>query len=344
MKRQPIRPINGYLGMTALLAAILFLVPLFTVVQVKQKKQEKAGQQEPETVEILPPGEVDSAQKVRVLLDGGVQTMTMSDYLAGVVRAEMPASFETQALCAQAVAARTYTLYKIATGGNHGETADMCGDPTCCQAYLAEDRARENWGEQADAYETKIENAVAATDGQTILYDNKPVLAVFHSSSAGRTKSAGEVWTQDLPYLRSVTSPEEGNAIPNYYSRVAFSAQKFREKFLAAHPEANFSGKTSGWIKNLTVYEGTNVEHVTIGGVTVQGSEVRTIFSLRSASFEIEVQDGDIVFFVTGYGHGVGMSQYGANQMAKDGSTWDEIIRHYYSGVTLARRTIQDVS
>jgi stage II sporulation protein D len=298
--------------------------------------RDQTGEQNPESVEVLPPGEIDSAEKVRVLTKSGVATMTMSRYLQGVVRAEMPASFEQEALCAQAVAARTYTLYKISSGGNHGTQADVCTDPTCCQAYLDQKSAASNWGARAQQYEAKIENAVAATDGQTILYNKTPILAVFHSSSAGRTKSAGEVWSNNLPYLQSVESPEKGDAIPNYYSRVEFSKAKFCEKFRSVHPKADFSGSAKSWIQDLTVTEGTNVNTVVIGGIKVRGAEVRTIFSLRSASFETGVEDGKIVFYVTGYGHGVGMSQYGANEMAREGKTWREIIQHYYTGVSIA--------
>lgn len=329
-------PVKPCLHVSVILLILLFLLPLFTVTVIRH---EQAEEQEPETTEILPPGEIDSTETVRVLLKGTVQKMSMSEYLQGVVRAEMPASFEQEALCAQAVAARTYTLYKIATGSNHGDEADVCGDPACCQAYLDKESAEKNWGNKAAAYEAKIENAVAKTDGQTILYNGQPILAVFHSSSAGQTKSSGEVWSQNLPYLQSVSSPEKGKEIPNYYSRVEFSASEFKEKFLKAHPDADFSGKMSGWVTGLTVTEGTNVDHVTIGGVAVRGSEVRTIFSLRSASFEAEVQDNKMVFFVTGYGHGVGMSQYGANEMAKSGATWQDIIQHYYTSVTIAAWT-----
>ncbi|MCI2056579.1 MAG: stage II sporulation protein D [Oscillibacter sp.] len=332
MEKKMKHPAKSCVRISVLLACLLFLLPLITVTVIRR---EKAGEQEPEAIEILPPGEVDSAETIRVLADGKVQQMSMSEYLQGVVRAEMPASFEQEALCAQAVAARTYTLYKISTGSNHGAEADVCTDPKCCQAFLSKAAAASNWGSRSKLYEAKIENAVAATDAQTLLYDNAPILAVFHSSSAGRTKSAGEVWSQDLPYLQSVTSPEDGSKIPNYYSRVEFTAEEFKKKFLASHPEADFSGGIDTWIQNLTVTEGTNVNTVTIGGVTVRGPAVRAIFSLRSASFETEVQKGKIVFFVTGYGHGVGMSQYGANAMAKGGKTWREILEHYYTGVSI---------
>lgn len=328
-----------YLGVSALLICLLFLLPLFTKVSPKVSPIETpSGKAEPEPtkIEVLPPGKIDSQTKLKVKDGDTVTEMNMSDYLAGVVRAEMPASFEQEALCAQAVAARTYTLYKMTTGGNHGDEADVCTDPTCCQAYLDEESARKNWGDKADTYEAKIENAVAETDGQAILYNGTPILAAFHSSSAGMTKSSGEVWTQDLPYLQSVTSPEQGDKIPNYYSRVEFTAAKFRTLFQKAHPEADLSGSMSGWIKNPVIGDGDNVDTVTVGGVTVRGTEVRTIFSLRSASFETEVQGDKMVFFVTGYGHGVGMSQYGANEMAKEGSSWKDIVTHYYTGVTVA--------
>ena len=291
-----------------------------------------------ESVAILPPGEVDGSYSIRVLDGDAVKEMTMAEYLRGVVRAEMPAAFEQEALCAQAVAARTYTLYKIASGGSHGDTADICTDPACCQAYLEESAAAANWGIGADRYAAKIKNAVAATDGQTVTYGGAPILAVFHSSAAGRTRPSGEVWSSDLPYLQSVESPEDADGTPNYCSRTEVDAEAFRETFLAAHPEAVFSDDPETWIGDAVITSGMHVDTLTVGGVTVRGVEMRKLYSLRSAAFETEVQDGKIVFHVTGYGHGVGMSQYGANAMAAEGANWEEIILHYYTGVTIETR------
>lgn len=326
-----------YLGVSIVLLCLLFLLPLATVVThvVRREAAEEPAAKEETKIELLPPGETDGSYTIRVLKGDKVETMTMGEYLQGVVRAEMPASFEQQALCAQAVAARTYTLYKMASGGNHGDQADICTDHTCCQAYLDKEAATKNWGDNAENYEAKVENAVSLTDGQTILYDGVPVLAVFHSSSAGQTKKSGEVWTSDLPYLQSVSSPE-GEGVPNYYSRVEFTFAEFKKLFMTAYPEADLSGRVSGWFGERKVSEDGNVDSVTVGGVSVRGTQMRTIFSLRSTTFETEIQDGKIVFFVTGYGHGVGMSQYGAQQMAKDGSGWKDIITHYYTGVTVA--------
>ena len=317
-----------------LLAALLFALPVFTVTVVRGQR---ASEQPEEPIHLLPPGEIDSARTLRVLDGDTVTEMSFSDYLQGVLRAEMPASFQEDALRAQAVAARTYTYYKMSSGGNHGDTADICTDHTCCQAFLAKEKAAENWGKNAERYEAKIENAVSATDGQVMLYGGTPILAVFHSSSAGETWNSGQVWAQDLPYLQSVSSPE-GEGVPNYYSTVELTEAEFREKFLAARPEADLSGPASGWIRD-PVMDGVHVESVTIGGVSVSGPSVRSIFGLRSASFTAEAGDGKITFYVTGYGHGVGLSQYGANAMAEAGSTWREILEHYYTGVTIGTWT-----
>lgn len=322
-------------AVSAVLLALLFLLPLAVIVPFRDTLFSSRDRVDESETEPFIPGDLDAGVTLRVLDGDTVKEMDLGTYLVGVVRAEMPASFELEALKAQAVAARTYTLYKIQTGGNHGDDADICTDSTCCQAYIAEDRARENWGDDADANEAKIEAAVHDTDGETILYDGTPILAVFHSSSAGQTRSAGEVWVNDLPYLQAVSSPEQGDAIPNYYSRAEFTAEEFREKVTAALPEADLSGEMDTWLRNAVTDTAGSVETVEVGGVTVKGSTLRSILSLRSACFEWEVQEGKLVFFVTGFGHGVGMSQYGANQMAAEGASYREILTHYYTGVTV---------
>lgn len=322
-------------AVSALLLAALFLLPLAVITPFRSELFQREAPVDETEGEPFASGDLDGAVTLKVLNGDQVEEMDLGTYLVGVVRAEMPASFEQEALRAQAVAARTYTLYKIQSGGNHGDTADICTDSTCCQAYISEDRAKSNWGDNADEYEAKIESAVTSTDGEAILYGGVPILAVFHSSSAGLTRAAGEVWLNDLPYLQAVDSPEAGDSIPNYYSRVEFTAEEFREKFLAAHPEADLSGPIGGWLKDTVADAAGSVATLSVGGVTVKGTEVRTILGLRSACFEWETEDGKLVFYVTGYGHGVGMSQYGANQMAKDGADYREILTHYYTGVTV---------
>ena len=332
--------VNQSIAVSALLLAALFLLPLAVVVPFRSAL---FGREEPvdETEAEAPPpvpfagGDLDAARSLRVLDGETVRQMNMGEYLVGVVRAEMPASFEPEALKAQAVAARTYTLYKLQTGGNHGDTADICTDHTCCQAYAGEESARANWGENADRYEAKVEAAVRDTDGEAILYGGVPILAVFHSSSPGLTRAAGEVWVNDLPYLQAVSSPEAGDRVPNYYSRVEFTEDELRAKLLAAFPEADLSGGMADWLKAPAADSAGTVGTVDLGGVTVKGTQVRSALGLRSACFTWEAQEGKMVFFVTGYGHGVGLSQYGANAMAAAGADYREILTHYYTGVTV---------
>lgn len=329
--------VNQSIAVSAVLLAALFLLPLLVVAPFRSTLFGREEPVEETEQEPLPPfvsGDLDAAKPLRVLDGETVLEMDMGTYLVGVVRAEMPASFEQEALKAQAVAARTYTLYKLQSGGNHGG-ADICTDHTCCQAYIGEDQARSNWGENANAYEAKVEAAVKETDGQTALYGGVPILAVFHSSSAGLTRAAGEVWLNDLPYLQAVNSPEPGDRIPNYYSRVEFTKEELRDKLLAAFPGADLSGSMDGWLSGAVSDSAGSISTLSVGGTAVKGAQVRSALGLRSACFTWEVQDGRMVFFVTGYGHGVGLSQYGANQMAAEGADYREIIMHYYTGVTV---------
>ena len=264
------------------------------------------------------------------------EKMTLERYLTGVVRGEMPASFEMEALRAQAAAERSYVYYQLAAGRKDAHPdADFCTDHTCCSAYLSETAAREKWGGDFAPWNTRVEQAVSDTDGQVVLYNGQPILAVFHSSSAGRTAAAGDVWSGDLPYLVSVDSPEGEETVPNYYSTVTFTASEAKEKLLAAHPELKLSGTPDRWFGAAAENGSGRVETVSVGGTDIEGTELRRIFGLRSACFTVAADSESVTFRVTGYGHGVGMSQYGANQLAREGKTWQEILEWYYTGTTV---------
>ena len=264
------------------------------------------------------------------------EQMTLERYLTGVVRGEMPASFEMEALRAQAAAERSYVYYQLAAGRKDAHPdADFCTDHTCCSAYLSETAAREKWGGDFAPWNTRVEQAVSDTDGQGVLYNGRPILAVFHSSSAGRTAAAGDVWSGDLPYLVSVDSPEGEETVPNYYSTVTFTAAEAKEKLLTAHPELKLSGTPDRWFGAAAENGSGRVETVSVGGTDIEGTELRRIFGLRSACFTVAADSESVTFRVTGYGHGVGMSQYGANQLAREGKTWQEILEWYYTGATV---------
>ena len=264
------------------------------------------------------------------------EQMTLERYLTGVVRGEMPASFEMEALRAQAAAERSYVYYQLAAGRKDAHPdADFCTDHTCCSAYLSETAAREKWGGDFAPWNTRVEQAVSDTDGQVVLYNGRPILAVFHSSSAGRTAAAGDVWSGDLPYLVSVDSPEGEETVPNYYSTVTFTAAEAKEKLLTAHPELKLSGTPDRWFGAAAENGSGRVETVSVGSTDIEGTELRRIFGLRSACFTVAADSESVTFRVTGYGHGVGMSQYGANQLAREGKTWQEILEWYYTGATV---------
>ena len=269
---------------------------------------------------------------ISVLTDDGTITMDMQEYLVGVVAAEMPASFQDEALKAQAVAARTYAMY-CALGQKHGE-AQVCTDYACCQAWQSEEALRQKWGGDYDTYSQKIRAAVEATAGQYLSYAGQPVFAAFHSSSAGATEDCGQVWNPS-PYLVSVSSPETAEDVPNYISTVECTPLDFRDTLLYAHPEADFTGEESGWIGEISLDGSGRVASAVLGGVSMKGTELRQLFSLRSTAFQLEYTGESFRFTVTGYGHGVGMSQYGANVMARQGETYTGILAHYYPGTVL---------
>ena len=321
----------------ALLLA-LFLLPLLLL-------GEPSGEAEPaatgglpiDRTVVTPAVSQDSQITVRVQLgDGEVLALPLDKYLWRVVAAEMPASFEPEALKAQAVAARTYTMSKMERTSETHPDADVCTDITCCQAYITPEQAAVNWGDNAQAYTEKISAAVSDTDGMAALYQGQPIQAVFFSSAAGKTVDAVEVWGNSVPYLTSVDSPE-GEEVPNYHSNVTVPLEEFKSKLLAQYPGADLSGDPSGWFQNVVPNSAGGVETVDVGGVTVSGTALRTLFALRSTSFTVSADADGVTFSVTGYGHGVGMSQYGANALAKQGKNYVEILTWYYTGIEVAQ-------
>ena len=263
--------------------------------------------------------------------DGSVQTMMVEDYLWGVVAAEMPATFELEALKAQAVAARTYCMAKETTYCEEHPLAQVCTESACCQAYVTREEAAVNWGENADTYAQRIAQAVAQTDGLGVLYQGQPIQALYFSSAPGQTVDAQSVWRREVPYLVSVGSPE-GDEVPEYRSQLTLSVSEVKALILAQYPGADLSGKPERWFSDFMRGPSGTVVTVQVGGLTLKGGEVRKLLGLRSACFTLSVTGDQMMFQTTGYGHGVGMSQYGANAMAREGKNFREILTWYYTG------------
>ena len=265
---------------------------------------------------------------------GEVESLNLDEYLYGVVSAEMPANYEIEALKAQAIVARTYTVYKMYTGSKH-ENADICDDSNCCQAWISkEDRfARWNEGDRENNW-SKILEAVDSTAGKIITYNEEPINAFFHSNSGGSTETVSNVWGgSNYPYLQSVeTSGEDGYT--QYSSTVILSKEELLQKLQGAYPDIQINFDEENAIQIMEYTDSGRVKTVKFGNINISGIEARAIFELKSAKFSIEVGD-NITFNVIGYGHGVGMSQTGADAMAKTGATAEQIISHYYTGVKI---------
>jgi stage II sporulation protein D len=278
----------------------------------------------------------DADTELSVLTADGVKTMSMAEYLPMALAGEMPASFGPEALKAQAVALRTYALYGAENRKSAHPDADVCMSPGCCCACTDETELRKRWGGSYEEYTAKIDAAVAATDGQYLVYDDEPILAAFHSSSSGMTESSADIWSAK-PYLISVSSPETETDVINFITTVEVSPEELRRAVQAAEPGAVFSDAPAEWIGSIERFESGRVRSIVLGSAELSGTAARAIFSLRSTDFDLVYTGSGFVFTVRGYGHGVGMSQYGANVLARQGESYADILAHYYPGAELVR-------
>lgn len=268
--------------------------------------------------------------------------MDLEEYLKGVLAAEMPAEFDIEALKAQAVAARSFAYGRI-TGtykskeGVH-DPKGLCIDPAHCQAWISKAAAMKGWGIFFAARNWgRIERAVDETRGIIAIYDGKIANTLFHSNSGGRTENAEEVWDGvSVPYLRSVAS-EDDKYTKDYKAVVTVKTADLEKKLKASHPDEELGKDAAANIKILDYTTGGRVKTLKIGDISLKGTEFRSLLGLRSAKFSIEKSGGDALKITTyGYGHGVGMSQWGADALAKKGGTFDEILKYYYTGIELS--------
>ena len=257
-----------------------------------------------------------------------VEQMNMDEYLVGVLLAEMPPSFSMEALKAQAVVARTYARKAHATGGKHLD-GSVCTNPSCCQGYFQEE-AYLNSGGSTETID-KIRSAVQATSGQVLTYGQELIEATYFSCSGGKTEAAVAVWGTDFPYLQSVESPGEELAT-HYTDTVTFTKEK-----LADLLQIPMEGDPSEWIGDATYTAGGGIQSMEICGNIYTGTQLRSLLGLRSTALSITVDQETVTVTSKGYGHRVGMSQYGAEAMASAGASYEEILMHYYQGTVLTQ-------
>lgn len=309
------------------------IIPQAAQAENAEKPAEKAEKEESVPV---------SHEPYRVLncSTGEIHEVSVRDYVIGAVAAEMPASFHEEALKAQAVAAHTYAerqrnmqkKYPDEALGN----ADFSDDPNKYQGFYTDEKIRYYFGDNYDEHYNKIAKAVDEVLPYIMMYEDEPIIAAFHSMSSGKTESAENVWGTAVEYLVPVNSKSDKEA-PDYADECEISAE-----FVQARLEKVFEGIQLGdnpenWIKTGEKSPSGTVLEVTIGDKKVKGNDLRQAFGLRSADFTVEFDGENFIFSTKGYGHGVGMSQYGANYMAEKGDKWREILEHYYNEVEIMR-------
>lgn len=263
--------------------------------------------------------------------DGTVVNMDLDTYLGGVLLAEMPASFQVDALMAQAVVARTYAL-RCYDGKSKHDSAAVCTDSACCQGYCSEDAYLKQGGRSSDI--KKVNSAVRMTKNLVLTYQDELIDATYFSCSGGSTEDAVAVWGTDIPYLRATDSPGEEHA-SHYTDTVTFDAEE-----LAKRLELQPQGDPASWFGEAAYTAGGGVDEIQICGIPFQGTQLRKLLDLRSTAFTVTVDGDCITFHTKGFGHRVGMSQYGADAMASSGSNFEEILYHYYQGTRLQQYII----
>lgn len=303
----------------------------FAVLVLEKKKEPDMQSETMEVVQSVSVMEEIPAEAAPLTMllrqtDGSTIEMDMDTYLVSVVLAEMPAYFEMEALKAQSVVARTYTYKAYVTGGKHSD-GSVCTRSNCCQAYIAVEDYLEKGGDPESV--DKVSKAVLETTGYVLTYEGNPIEATYFSCSGGMTEDAVAVWGTDFPYLKSVVSPGEENAA-HYTDTVEFTPDQFQKAL-----KISLSGEPADWFGRVTYTEGGGVDTMQIGNTDFRGTQLRTLLGLRSTAFTISIKDGKICITTKGFGHRVGMSQYGAEAMAVAGNDYAQILAYYYQGTVL---------
>lgn len=316
-----------------LVILLVVIVPGFVLQNLYIHNEPKESPPEETKGTILEPTEsitMNSKERyVRVLCsDGKIIEQELEEYVCCVVLAEIPASFEDEAIKSQAIVARTYTLRRIEGNSKH-DSADICTNSSCCQGYCSESDFLSVKGLASEL--SKVKKAVADTEGLVLLYEDELIEATYFSCSGGVTEAAAAVWGEDIPYLQSTLSPGEDSA-KTFLKTTFYSAEELSECL-----NVELGDVPESWFGKPSYTTGLGVKEIRIGNRVFTGKEVRTLLNLRSTAFEITVFGNTVAVTTRGYGHRVGMSQYGAEAMAVSGCTYAEILTHYYKGIQIEK-------
>lgn len=313
----------------------------YEVVASEDMPEEEWETDQPISAQILSPEATDKGVESFQILDettGKVTEVSLRDFVRGAVAAEMPANFEPEALKAQAVAAHTFALHnhlvQQETPDPALKGADFSADPSNLKVYMTEAQALKFYGEGGETYWEKVCAAADSVLPYVLEYEDQPIVAAYHAISAGQTEDAANVWIGSAPYLQPVDS--EGDTLAaDFESTVTIPQAEIVDILTANHPDITLTGDPEDWFGDSTRSGSGYVLDMEVGGLTLEGKELRELLDLRSHNFDVQYSDDGFVFQVYGYGHGVGLSQNGANYLATQGKTFDQILATYYTGATL---------
>ena len=334
--------LRPYLCAAGVFALLLLTVPMLSMIKDHKKAVTPEIPQVTESPTAEKTEKTDFKTEMLKVFDtttGQVEEISACDYVVGAVCAQMPAAFEEEALKAQAVAAYTYAVRQR----EKAETApdkELCGayfsnDSRRYQAYFTENQQKHYYGDNYEMFTDKIKKAVEAVGGEYLPYKDEPIIAAFHPLSSGKTESAKNVWGSYIPYLVSVDSKYDTSA-PKYEQQFEFTSAELKRTLEKAFDGVKLDKDTpEKWFGEPKKSEAETVLTISVGGKVLTGQEIRTALSLSSAAFDVEYDDGDFIFTTKGCGHGVGMSQFGANELAKSGKGYKEILEYYYKGVKI---------
>lgn len=307
---------------------VIFLIIVLPIVFTKKFETEEVSKTNPYDY-----GDYSKISLLHVQT-GAIEELTLDEYLYGVVASEIPASFEVEALKAQSVVARTYTIYQMKNSDKHKE-ADLCDSSLCCQAWMTKENRFSRWeDDKENEYWNKIVKAVNDTKGKIIFYNDEPINALFHSNSGGITELAINVWGGDYPYLQIVETAGE-DAYTSFKSEVKISKDQLVEIMNSKYTDFSIDFYKDDFIKINSYTNSKRVSKIKIGNKELTGVEARNLLGLKSTQFDFKIEGDDIFFSVIGYGHGVGFSQCGGDVLAKLGKSYEEIIKYYYKDVSI---------
>lgn len=258
----------------------------------------------------------------------------MTQYLKGCVASEIPASYELEAIKAQIIASYTYVKWIQYNADNSSNVADISDSPEEYQGYITEDEMKEKWGDNYDTYSQKIEDAIAEVYGQYLIYEDEPILTCYHAVSSGITNNSGDVWLVEYPYLTSVVATGD-KLSPDYEQTYIFIADEISELISVLDSVDTTSCDEENWLSDIVITNSGFVSEINITGEIFDGNDLRYALDLASPNFDVAYYDGEFTITTYGYGHGVGMSQYSANYMARQGSSYEEILLHFFTGCEL---------